>query len=116
MKLHQTSEETQLWVKNRRKKWWQTTGIGIVVGVVTIIGFRNQLADQLDYFVEAIHGPTKIMELETTIISVTNDIRSIKWHESSVDKSLTEIKHKLGVDDGFSMAVTTTNKPSNIDP
>jgi hypothetical protein len=88
MKLSHTSDETQRWVKSRRIVWWQTTGLGILVGIATIIGFRDQIAAQLDWVVITIHGPSKLIQDEQIIAGITNDLRSIKFHIANIDRRL----------------------------
>jgi len=96
-RLGHTSDETQRWVKGRRKMWWQTTGIAILAGIATIIGFRDQIADQLDWIVVAIHGPTKLIQDEQELISITNTLQRIEWRQKSEDNHLARIDSVLHI-------------------
>ena len=93
------SEETKSWIRRRRKRIGITSLVAILTLLVLTIGERNSLMDQIDWIVNALHGPSDIKSIKAQVyrtqknlsdfeMTTSNQLYDIKQYVREVDEKL----------------------------
>lgn len=106
------SEETRRYIRIRRKRMGITTLIALLTLVVLAVGERNSLMDQIDWIVEAMHGPADIKSIKTQVFRLQQNLYSF---ENSESNQLYDIRINLReVDEKLSLPSFGSNNQTNM--